>query len=86
MGFTVTDRDDRIAALEAELEHVKSVAVGMMSGLCFGIAHTPIGLRELADGMVEPGKDPDPAISELARRLEAQLRDAAEKIASRSST
>lgn len=80
MVCAVTDGDDRIADLEAELEHVKAVAVGMMSGICFSIAHTPAGLREPADGMVEPGKDPDSAISELAQLLEAALRAAAEKI------
>lgn len=72
----MTDPEARVA----ELEKVKTVAVHMMTGICFGIAHTPEGLTELANGMVAPGSDPDPVIADLSRRLEAVLRDAAKKV------
>lgn len=47
---------------------------------CFSVAHTPEGLRDMAQRVAAPGEDPDPAISELARLLEAELREAAEKV------
>ena len=78
--MALTDPEARINELEAELEKVKTVAVHMMTGICFGIAHTPQGLTELANGMIAPGNDPDLVIADLSRRLEVQLRDAAEKV------
>ena len=49
-------------------------------GPCFSLAHTPEGLRDMAQRVAAPGEDPDPAISELARLLEVALREAAEKV------
>ncbi|RJL15288.1 hypothetical protein [Paracoccus siganidrum] len=66
----------RIEQLEAELAATRQAAVHMMVGMAMGIASTPEGREDLAEGFSEAANDPDPVIARLADDLAAALRAA----------
>lgn len=75
----MTDPDARIRQLEAELASSRAATVGLITGLCFGLAPTTDGQMEFANRFNAAAADPGVGISELARMVAEALRDAAEK-------
>lgn len=66
--------EERIIALERELDDTRLAAVRLILGIVRTIATTPEGRQEMARGFDEAAAEADPLMARMARLVAAELR------------
>lgn len=66
--------EERIIALERELDDTRLAAVRLILGIVRAIATTPVGRQEMARGFEEAAAEADPLMARMARLVAAELR------------
>ena len=66
--------EERIIALERELDDTRLAAVRLILGIVRTIATTPVGRQEMARGFDEAASEADPLMARMARLVAAELR------------
>ena len=66
--------EERIIALERELDDTRLAAVRLILGIVRAIATTPVGRQEMARGFDEAAAEADPLMARMARLVATELR------------